>query len=295
MTLTEPSTKKREHRDLQGKIGIPLCYLFLILFVLFTVVPIIWLGLLTVKPLEEFHSLKIFPEALTSEHYGKLLFGTLFPRWMFNSIIVSSGYATVSVLVAAMAGYAFAFYKFRGKETLFLLILSAMVIPPFTLVIPWYVMFRQFLNFPPLIGINTYLAVILPGTASAFGLFFMRVYIKSAVHPEILEAARVDGASEHSIFFKMVVPIIFPGIATMFILAFTIAFNNFFWPLIALSGDMATLPVGMAAWAQLVVGAAPRWGILVAGSLISMIPMLIVFIFFQKKYITGLTFGIPKG
>lgn len=293
MALTQPSTKKRKHRDLQRKIGLPLCYLFLIGFAIYTLVPVLWLGSLSVKPVGEYFQMEksFIPQNPTLEHYNALFFESPFPKWMLNSLVVSGSAAAFTILIASMAGYAFAFYKFRGKETLFLIALSSIMVPSYILVIPWFLTFSHF-------GlINNYLALIIPWGAWVFALFFMRVYIRGAIHPEILEAARVDGASERSIFFKIVMPIIIPGIATLAIVVFTMAFNDFFWPLVAMRNpDMYTLPVGMAQW-QLSAGGPQeiQWGLAVAGPLVSVLPMLMLFILFREKFTKGLTLGAPKG
>jgi len=289
-----------KHVDLHKNIGLLLCYLFLIGFVIYTLTPVIWLGSLSIKPISEFFqtSKSFIPLNPTLEHYYNLFFKSDFLRWMLNSLIVAGGSAALTIVVASMAGYAFAFYKFRGKETLFMIALSSVMVPAYVLIIPWFLMFRT-------LGlINTYLALILPWGASMFSLFFMRVYIRSSVHPEILEAARVDGASERSVFFRIVMPIIVPGIATLAIVVFTMAFNDYFWPMIAMrSPDMYTLPVGMAQWPISAGGgsmgptgaAAIRWGLAVTGPLVSIIPMLILFILFRDKFTKGLTLGAPKG
>lgn len=211
---------------------------------------------------------------------------------MLNSLIVSGSATVLVVIVSSMGGFAFAFYRFRGKETLFFLALSSVTIPGFTLVIP------LFLTFSALHVIDTYLAVILPWGAWVFALFFMRVYIRSNIHPEIIDAARIDGASELTLFFRIVMPMIIPAVAVLAVMAFTQAFNDFFWPLIALrTPNMYTLPVGMSEWTlSNVVGQSQnvQWGLSVTGPLVSMIPMLVLFILMRKQFTKGLTFGVPK-
>jgi multiple sugar transport system permease protein len=294
LTLKRLSARKKGYRDLWGKIRRSLAYLILIIFVIYALLPIIWGVSLSFKPPEEFFTSEIIwiSKTPTLDHYYALFFGTLFPRWMSNSLFVSSCYALLVVLISSMAGYAFAFHTFRGKNTLFFMALLSLMVPSYLFVIPWYLMLHQ-VNL-----LNTYVALILPGAATGFSLFFMRVYIRGAVHPDFLEAARVDGASELSVFFKIVFPIIAPGTATLFIMAFTLSFNSFLWPMMAMqSPEMFTIPVGMASWVFVPTGVSANtyWANLYTGSVVSIVPVLIIFIVAQKRFVGGLVLGAPKG
>lgn len=279
--------------DYKKKIGILLAYLFLMGFVIYTILPLAWMGSLSLKPVEEFFlTQKTFiPQNPTLGHYITLLTDSMFPRWMLNTVIVAGGGAGLSVVAASMAGYAFAFYEFKGKHILFLLAMSAIMVPIYILAVPWFLMFSE-------LGLlNSYICLILPWGSWVFALFFMRVYIKSAVNPEVLEAARIDGASELSIFFRIVLPIVVPALVALSIVVFTQAFNSVFWPMVAMrEPEMYTLPVGMATWKVSAGSAAQaaKWGLAVTGPLVSITPMLALFILFKDKFTKGLHLR-PKG
>lgn len=278
--------------DIQLIAGLVFAYLFIVGVIIYTVTPIYRIFTLSIKPVGAWFStqVELIPKEITFVNYRTLL-STRFPRWILNSVIVSSSSTALTILVTSMAGFAFAFYDFKAKEKIFLLVLSSMFVPAVLSAIP------NFIIFSGLKLINTYFALIFPGVAGAFGLFFMRGYIRGAVPMEILDSARVDGASEIAIFFRIVLPIIKPGIAALAITSFTGSYNDFFWPLIALSkSDMYTVQLGLAiAQGAVAAGGGPNWDILVAGTIVSVLPILALFVLAQKYFVEGLTMGGVKG
>ncbi|MFB0504507.1 MAG: carbohydrate ABC transporter permease [Candidatus Bathyarchaeia archaeon] len=269
-----------------------LAYLFIVGTIIYTVTPIYRIFSLSIKPVGAWFStqVELIPKEITFLNY-QTLSSTRFPRWVLNSIIVSSSSTGLTVFVTSMAAFAFAFYNFRAKEKIFLLVLSSMFVPGVLSAIPLFIIFAE------LKLINTYFSIILPGVAGAFGLFFMRGYIRGAVPIEILDSARVDGASEITIFFRIVLPIIKPGIAALAINSFTGSYNDFFWPLIALSkSDMYTVQLGLSiAQGAVAAGGGVSWDILVAGTMVSVLPVLTLFALAQKYFVKGLTMGAVKG
>jgi multiple sugar transport system permease protein/arabinosaccharide transport system permease protein len=214
---------------------------------------------------------------------------TLFPsawRWYVNTAAVAVVRTALGVVLAALAGFAFAKYDFRFKNALFILMLATTLIPFWVTVVP------QFLQMVWFGWFNTYLAVIVPHAVGAFSIFWMRQY-STTVPNELLDAARVDGASEWQIFWRVAFPLLMPGIAVIAILGFTGAWNDFFWPLLVLT-DTSMWLVNIAV-AALVGPYDFQYGILLSAATLGSIPVIIVFLFFQRRLITGITSGAFKG
>lgn len=214
-------------------------------------------------------------------------------RWLGNSFL----YATVSGFGAAIlstaAGYAFAKFRFRGRNVGFALILGAVMIPQTALVIPIFLLLA-------LLGLsNNPLGVILPSMISPIGVYLMRVYIEQGVDDELIDAARMDGAGEFRIFRDIVFRLVAPGFVTVLLLSFVGTWNNYFLPLIVLrSQEYFPLTVGLAAWNQLAAGAGGGGQILfslvITGALVGIIPVIIVFLLLQRFWQGGLTAGAIK-
>jgi multiple sugar transport system permease protein len=218
----------------------------------------------------------------------------IFGRWLLNTI----GYAVVSALgaalLAAAAGYGFAKYRFRGHGTGFNLVLGAVMVPATALAIPTYLLFSQ-------VGlVNTPWAVILPSLVNPFGLYLMRIYAQDAVPDSIIEAARIDGAGEARIFFRIGLRMLAPGLVTVVLFTLVATWNNYFLPLIMLN-DQRLYPVtlGLAFWAeQAQNGGAGASGemlpLVLTGSLLSIIPLVVAFLFLQRYWQSGLAAGAVK-
>lgn len=219
--------------------------------------------------------------------------GGVFTRWLLNTIV----YATVSglgaALFATMAGYALAKYDFSGKRLVFAVILGAVMIPQTALVVPLFLLMSK-------VGmVNTPWAVILPSLVYPPGVFLMRVYADDAIPNELIDAGRVDGAGEFHIFFSLALRLLMPGFATVLILSFVATWNNYFLPLVVLSSaEYFPVTVGLAQWyATATVGSgggAALFTLVLAGALISVVPVIIAFIVMQRFWQGGLGAGGVK-
>ncbi|MGB9150618.1 MAG: carbohydrate ABC transporter permease [Burkholderiales bacterium] len=203
------------------------------------------------------------------------------------SIYVASISTALTLLFSSMGGYAFAMYEFRGKTALFALVMGTMLIPPFLGMIPTF-MIMDLLGW-----IDQPRALYIPGAASAFGIFLMRQFIASSIPKTLVEAARMDGCSEFSIFLKVVLPLLGPALGTLGLISFIASWNNFIGPLVVMrSVDHYTLPLALRSM-QNPMNA--EWGAIMAGSAIAVLPLLILFVFSSRRMIDGLTAGAVRG
>ncbi len=229
---------------------------------------------------------RLLPDEVTFEHYRTLFTRLNLGRYLLNSTIIAFTVTAISLLINSMAGYAFAKLRFRGRDRLFRLLATGLVIPVQVSMLPLFLLLRE-------LGlINTYWGVIIPGMASIFGIFLIRQYALS-VPDELLDAARIDGASEFRIYWSVVLPVIRPILATLAIWTFLSSWNDFMWPLIVLSDDtMYTLPVALA---NLAGERVQDTELMMAGSVLTVLPVMLVFIVLQRYYIEGITMGSVKG
>jgi ABC-type glycerol-3-phosphate transport system permease component len=209
--------------------------------------------------------------------------------WIYNSFIVAIAVTILTVFLCTLAGYAFAKYDFKGKKKLFIFMVATAMIPFPIIMIPLYVLVGR-------MGMNdTLLGLIIPFVAPAIGIFMMRQFITS-VPDELIQAARADGAGEFRIFWQIVVPLVWPGIATLSIITYVNSWNSFLWPLIILRDDLNyTIPLGMTEVFALSVGQEPQYGQAMAFATLTTIPIIFIFSFVQKYYIAGLSAGAVKG
>jgi len=216
---------------------------------------------------------------------------TEFPAslWIFNSFFVAIAVTILTIFLCTLAGYAFAKYNFKGKNKLFIFMVATAMIPFPIIMIPLYVLVGR-------MGMNDTLSgLIVPFVAPAIGIFMMRQFITS-VPDELIQAARSDGAGEFRIFWQIVVPLVWPGIATLAIITFVNSWNSFLWPLIILRDDLNyTIPLGMTEVFALSVGQEPQYGQAMAFATLTTIPIIVIFSFVQKYYIAGLSAGAVKG
>ena len=255
-----------------------------------TLIPFYWMTINTFKASGDFYATisSLFPTNPISDNYTKLLGATKYPRWLFNSLFVSTLSLLLGLMICSMAGFAFAVYNFKGKKILFWTVLASVAIPEIVTIIP---IFSFMVN---LRLIDSYSSLVLPYSVSMFGIFLMKQYIGSSFQKELLEAARIDGMNEFGIFFRIALPLITPGLGVLGISLWLTSWSGYFWPLIMLkSREMLTVPLGLAT-----LYADPwnlEYGMLMAGSLISTIPILILFVAAQEQFISGLTTGAVKG
>jgi multiple sugar transport system permease protein len=197
----------------------------------------------------------------------------------------------LNVIFATAAAYAFAKLKFPFRDAIFYVLLLTLMVPFQVNLIPLYSIMVKLHDVVPFLGADTYFGLVVPSAIQVFGIFLMRQFLQS-IPDEILESARMDGASEWRILRSIIFPLAAPGMATLAIFAFIGAWNDFLWPLIVTSSDdMRTLPVGLALLAK---RNSVNWGDTMAGTVIAAAPMIVVFLILQRRFIEGLTAGAVK-
>lgn len=205
---------------------------------------------------------------------------------LLNSLIVSSAITVGTVLCSTLAGFAFAKLRFRGRGALLSAVVASMMIPPQLGVIPLFMLIVK------LHWVNQLQAVVLPGLVSAFGVFFMRQFLAQSLPDELIEAARVDGASYARVFWSIVVPVARPAMAVLGLLTFMTAWNDFFWPVVALSSQEPTVQVALR---QLGGGYVHDQSVIMAGTLLGTLPVLLVFGLLGRQIVGGIMQGAVKG
>jgi multiple sugar transport system permease protein len=258
--------------------------LALLVGALVTAMPLAWMLLASFMPTGEAQSLppRFWPSHFTLEHYIALFERLNLARYFVNSLIISVSITAFSVVVNSMAGYALAKLRFAGRDRLFQLMLGGLVIPAQVAMIPLFLLMKQ-------LGlINTYWAVILPSAASIFGIFLIRQYTLS-IPDALLDAARIDGAGEWRIYYWLVLPLIRPILVTLGVFTFMVTWNDFMWPLVALiDSDLRTLPIALAILSGEHV---QDTELMMAGSVLTVLPVLVLFIAVQRYYVAGITAG----
>ncbi len=255
---------------------------------LVTLAPLLWMVSASFMRPGEANALPppLWPAAPTFDNYVALFSRLSMWRNFLNSAVVSVLATVGSVTVNAMAGYAFAKLHFRGRDRLFRSLAGALVVPAQVAMLPLFLLLRE------LHLVNTYAGVLVPYIASVFGIFLIRQYTLS-VPTELLDAARVDGAGEFKVFTLVALPVMKPILVTMAAFTFLSAWNDFMWPLIILAdGSMYTLPVALA---NLVGEHVQDTELMMAGSLLTIMPALGVFLLFQRTYVHGIMAGGVKG
>ncbi len=213
----------------------------------------------------------------------------LYVRWLINSVGYAVLGAAFGTLFATMAGYALAKYVFRGREVVFNLILGGVLVPATALALPLFLMFSQ-------VGlVNTYWAVLLPSLVSPFGVYLARIYAAASVPEPLLEAARLDGASEFRAFFVIALRLMKPALVTIFLFQFVVIWNNFFLPLVMLSNErLFPITLGLYTWNSSINQAPELRLFVIVGSLVSILPLLIAFLGLQRFWQSGLSAGGVK-
>lgn len=260
-------------------------FILLSLVAILYFVPIYWMTISSFKGDSQiFSNTDLIPKALTLESYVQLFTGgpystSHFFRWYANTLIMTAGYVLASLITCTLGGYAFAQYSFRFKNLIFLTILMTQMIPFHLTVIPLFRLINTFRI------VDTYVGGFLPIAVSPFGLLFMRQIMKG-INKDLMDAARVDGSSEIGVFFRVVLPVVKPGLAAMTIYFSMEYWNNLLWPLIALrSEDKLPLAVGIA---SLVNQYRPRYGMVMAASTLATIPIIVIFLLMQKQFYEGM-------
>ncbi|MDP9765716.1 MULTISPECIES: carbohydrate ABC transporter permease [Deinococcus] len=288
-TLLPPRTMPERVRRAPN-LKTALAYVVLTLGVFVTLFPFAWMVLTSLKGVQEIFQLNFVPQDPTLANYTEVLTRTKFLVWFGNSLLIAA-VTTASVLFFdSLVGYTLAKFDFPGKNLIFLLILSTLMIPTEMLVIPWFVGISDLHLTATTPG--AYLAIMFPGLISAFGVFLMKQFFES-LPTDLLEAARIDGMGEFGIFWTIAMPLVKPALASLAIFTFLGNWNAFLWPLIAIQKpEFRTLPVGTALFNG---EAGTNWGLIMAASSLAVIPVLLVFAFFQKQIIDGIVMTGLKG
>ena len=228
----------------------------------------------------------LLPSAPTWHNYHELFAKAGMGRYLFNSFLIATCTMLIALSLNTLAGYAFAKLHFAGRERTFRVLLGALVIPGQVAMMPLFLMLKQ-------MGlVNSYAGAIVPGMAGIFGIFLVRQYARS-IPDEMLEAARIDGAGEFRIYFQIVLPALKPILVTLAIFSFLGAWNDFMWPLIVLNdASLHTLPVALASLSREHV---QDNELMMAGSVVTVLPVLLLFLVLQRYYLQGLLVGSVKG
>jgi ABC-type glycerol-3-phosphate transport system permease component len=267
-----------------------IAYGFCLAIAIFALAPLVLMTFSSFKPYEELYN---FPPSLSIgtlglQYYKKVLFSSPFPQFMANSLIVSILSTLLSVMFAAMAGWSLARARFRGRSIILNSVLMAYLFPQVLIVLPLFTAIAK-------IGLsNTYTGLVLAYVTFTFpfSTWMLTAYF-AKVPVEIEEAGRVDGASNFTVFVKLVLPLAAPGIVTVAIFSFINAWNEFLYALVIIGGgDKRTLPVGLFSF---VGGEFAQWGEMMAATSLTMLPTLILFLFIQRRLVGGLTVGAVKG
>lgn len=254
---------------------------------LLTLFPLVWMvsGSLMAPGEASASPPPFLPAHATLDNYRELFLRASFASRLGNSLLLAICATLVSLALHVSAGYAFAKLRFRGRDALMKLLVTLMLVPGQVAMIPLFLMLKE-------LGlVNSYAGVLVPVTTSVFGIFLVRQYALS-IPDELLEAARLDGAGELRIFWSVVLPVLRPILVTLAIFAFLGSWNDFLWPLIVLTGDSRqTLPVALAALAR---EHAADTELMLAGSVVTIVPVLLVFLALQRYYLRGLMAGSVK-
>jgi multiple sugar transport system permease protein len=246
------------------------------------VLPFLYMFLSSFKPSLEIIKMPptFFPRKFTIGNYLMVFQRLKFWRYFVNSVVVSGSVTFIAIVTSSLAGFAFTKFKFPGKEVVFVLFLAGLMIPFSIIVVPMYL-------FTSSVGmLNTYWGLILPMCVSPFGIFLMRQFMEG-IPNEMVEAARIDGASNLWIYYRVIVPLSTAGIGAVAVFTFLWSWNQLWWPLMVVSKEaMRTLPLGVAA---LTFQIAKRYDMIVTGASLAVFPVMIVFIFAQRTLIKGMT------
>jgi multiple sugar transport system permease protein len=265
-------------------------YLFLFAITLYCLTPLYWLAIAATKNntdlfssfglwLADFNLVANLQQLFTREN-------GVYLRWVANTMLYAGVGGALGTFISAAAGYALAKYQFPGRGILTALILGAVLVPQTTIALPLYLLMSK------VSLTNTYWAVLLPSLLFPIGVYLARVYSVAAVPDDLIDAARVDGAGEFRIFTRVAVPLLGPGMVTIFLFQFTAIWNNFFLPFVVLSDpNLYPVNVGVATWNFDPAAHEPLFNLIVTGSFLAVVPLIALFLFLQRYWRAGLAFG----
>ncbi|MDQ6419738.1 carbohydrate ABC transporter permease [Paenibacillus sp. LHD-117] len=286
-------------RVLTGKI---LFYAVSILIAVFMFLPFFWSLMTSLKPSDEIFSIPIrwLPSEVTLEHYRKAFTTVPFGLYFWNSLVLAVAGVLANLFFGSISGYAFAKLNFRGNKAMFRVLLAAMMIPGIVTMIPSFYVLKHF----PLIGgndllggggnglLNSFWGIILPGASGSFAVFFMRQFFLT-LPSDMMEMARIEGCKEFRIFWNIYLPLTKPALATLGIFTFQAGWNSFLWPMIVLNDpEKATIQMGLQAFSY---NYQTDYGPMMAGALIAILPILVLFLLLQKYFVQGIAFTGVKG
>jgi multiple sugar transport system permease protein len=286
MTAALSSTVKGSHRTKPVRPGLILAWTLLFIGGLIMVTPLLFMLSTSLKDASQVYDLRLIPVSPTLENYWQILADGRFVRWFVNSMVVAVIVTISNVFFDSLVGYTLAKFKFRGRYVVFIAILSTLMIPTEMLVLPWYLMASQF-------GwLDSYWGIMFPGMMTAFGTFLMKQFFET-VPDDFIEAARIDGLNEFTIWWKIALPLVMPALSALAIFTFLGNWTAFFWPLIVTtSADLYTLPVGLSSFA---VEQSIQWEKIMTGASIATLPTLIVFLILQRYIVRGVMLAGLKG
>lgn len=284
-TVAPPTPARAPARFSGGRV---MLYAFLISLLVVFVLPLIWALSSSFKARSDIFGYppELLPSPGTLENYRGLLDGQPFWSWFVTSTVVAAISTVVAVGLCSLAGFAFAKYRFKGKNFLFNLMFSSLAVPFAVIVVPLFIMVAKAHLTTP------YFALVVPWVAPAFGIFMMRQFIEQSVPDALLDAGRVDGCTEFALFRRIVLPMLRPALGALGVWSFLTSYNSLIWPLIVISdpGDY-TLPLGL----QALFGATGRqYDLVLAGAVLAAVPSLLVFFLLRKQLLEGLAAGAVK-
>ena len=266
-------------------------YIILILGSITMILPFLWMISTSLKEAQAIYTFppKWIPEPIIFTSYLKVWKIVPFARFYFNSIFVALCVTLGQVMTSAFAAYAFSRLRFPGRDKLFFGYLATMMIPGSVILVPVYILMVYFR------WIDTYKALILPAMFTAYGTFMLRQFFMT-IPRDLEDAARIDGCSLFSIFWKIIMPLSKPALATLTMFTFMTNWNSFMWPLLVTnSPERATLPVGLSYFQEVYQYTQPDWSLLMAGSLLAVLPIILMFIFNQRFFVEGIKLSGIKG
>lgn len=269
-------------------IGRIILYVILTIYAIITIVPFLWALSSSFKSLEEIvsGSINLIPKDFTLDNYKQIFIQQeLFPRWFFNSVFIAVVGTALNLLFNSMAGYALARLSFPGKKAIFIIVLAVLMIPAQVTMIPNYLILKS------LGWLNSYQGIIVPGMVNATFIFMMRQFFIN-FPKELEEAAELDGLSKFGTFFKIVLPLAKPALAAQAVFVFMAFWNNFMTPLIVMSdAEMFTLPLGLNTFKGQYIS---FWNYIMAASMVFTLPVLLIYAFFNRYFVKGITFTGQK-
>lgn len=275
--------KKLKNKDAYEIVSDVIVFICALLFLL----PLFWLLFNTFKYSAEIYATPptIFPENFTLSNLEELFADQPALRWIFNSFLVSFVTGLLSMFISALAAYGFAKLEIKGKTVLFTVVIASIMVPKETFIIPLFDTIME-MNL-----MNTYSSMIIPNLATGFGTFMLYNFF-SSIPESVRESAKLDGANEWTIFRRLMLPMVKPGLGSLFILNFVTTWNDYLWQLLMVRDEtMQTLNVGVASLQQ---STNPNIGLRVAGAFLAAVPMVIVFIAFQRTFVSGTSEGAVK-